>query len=635
MRTILLSITFLLSAILTAQTNNSSLDKTASGNGSNLTNEASLLQAIRGNWFRADAPNEWEYGIYEPVCIMQNRMFVTKGISKQGECIELTLQDKKNATITTLLFTPQPNGEYLIKANGGNEALYTKEGSTKPLMTTEPDFKEFIRKDTAYIQGYIDRYDPQIDNGNNIIFTGNNITDEAQPTLVNIEPDGSFECKLVLNHPIENELTIGNHYTPFYIEPGQTLSIYIDNEGNYDSTKFMGPSAALSQMYDKLRDWIRYPDELLSKIREDVDPNLFKKEVKAASIKCDQLGDSLIRTYTSSEKAVHLIKNKLVLAKACMLLDFIILRTYPTKDTANQILKAKEGNEYYDFLKYIPLNDQSLLTNQEYRQFINRFELMSPLREVQSDAYENKYFNPTANKNAPKISDRKQDKQTIDEVKSFLVKGDSVINQLSGQPNSFIWQTTLVRRLKYDFKAYNNPAKAKKHIDILNKYLTYPILIEETNRMFNTTYSKKADKTYQLPECKATEVFRNIIKSHSGKMLFVDFWGTSCGGCRKGIEETAQLRKEYKNHPEFQFIYITDERSSPKKAYDEYVAKNLEGEASYRINKSEYLLLRELFKFNGTPHYELIQKDGSVTVNPPTAWELEVYIKKRFEKSED
>ena len=113
MRTILLSITFLLSAILTAQTNNSSLDKTASDNSSSLTKEASLLQAIRGNWFRADAPNQWVYGIYEPVCIMQNRMFVTKGISKQGECIELTLQDKKNATITTLLFTPQPNGELL------------------------------------------------------------------------------------------------------------------------------------------------------------------------------------------------------------------------------------------------------------------------------------------------------------------------------------------------------------------------------------------------------------------------------------------------------------------------------------------------------------------------------------------
>lgn len=118
-------------------------------------------------------------------------------------------------------------------------------------------------------------------------------------------------------------------------------------------------------------------------------------------------------------------------------------------------------------------------------------------------------------------------------------------------------------------------------------------------------------------------------------MLFIDFWATSCGGCRQGIEATAQLRKDYKNHPEFQFIYITDDRSSPKKTYDEYVAKNLKGEVSYRISESEFEYLRELFKFNGIPHYELIQKDGSVTVNSPTAWELEEYILKHFKKSNE
>ena len=223
----------------------------------------------------------------------------------------------------------------------------------------------------------------------------------------------------------------------------------------------------------------------------------------------------------------------------------------------------------------------------------------------------------------------------LHKAKEYLTKGDSVISLLSGQDNSFLWQTTLVRRLQYDLKTYNTPSAAKKHINSLNKYLIYPILTAETNRIFDTIFSKKANKTYQLPEGKATEIFRNIIKAHSGKILFIDFWATSCGGCRMGIEATAQLRKDYKNHPEIQFIYITDERSSPRKTYDEYVAKNLEGEVSYRIGENEFEYLRELFKFNGIPHYELIQKDGSVTVNPPTAWELEEYVQKHFKKSEE
>lgn len=598
MRTILLGIALLLSGTLIAQTN------------------TSPPSSIRGNWFRTDIPNEWEYGIYDSVCILQNRIFTNKSINKQGDCIELTVQDKKSAKIETLRFTPQPNGDYLIQLNEAHGILYTKEGSTKPLMTSEADFKEFIRKDTAYIQGYIDRFDRGTHTYTNLIMMGNELTGEDCPTVVNINPDGSFECKLALNYPIENILSLGNHSIHFYIEPGQTLSIYMDDEGNYDSIRLMGPSAALSQMYDKLNGlFTAFPRELLSKVKEGRAPDLLKKELQVASAKCEQMSDSLAQIYAASEKAVHLIKNKLALEKGKMLLNFIAYRDMlAARDTSNQALKVKEGNDYYDFLKHIPLNDESLLVNWEYAMFINRFEFMNPLREVQRNAYENK-----------------RDKQILDEVEQYLTQGDSVISLLSGQANTFLWQTTLVRRLPLDLKGYSTPSGAKKHVNVLNKYLTYPILRNETKRIFDATFSKKADKTYQLPEGKATEIFRNIIKAHSGKILFIDFWATSCGGCRAGIEKTAQLRKDYKNHPEFQFIYITDERSSPKGTYDAYVAKNLEGEVSYRISDSEFKYLRELFKFNGIPHYELVEKDGSISKENVSARCIGTYLEKRFE----
>lgn len=618
MKTILLGIALLLSGTLTAQTNHSPSAKTDTH--FNLANEASLLQSIRGNWFRADIANQWEYGIYDSICILQNRIYTNKSIRKQDNCIELAVQDQKNAKIETLRFTPQPNGDYLIKLNGANELLYTKEGSTKPLMTTEADFNEFMCKDTAYLQGYIDRFDRKTYPDTSLILIGNELTGEDCPTVVKINPDGSFECKLVLDYPIENVLSLGNHSIPFYIEPGQTLTMYIDDEGSYDSIRLMGPSAALSQMYDKLTELLtKFPHELLSKVEEGHAPDLLKKELQVASAQCEQMCDALAQVYAASPKAVHLIKNKWALENARILFNVMAYRSvFAARDTANEALKVKEGNDYYDFLKQIPLNDESLLVDSKYREFINRFEFMNPLREVQSNAYENK-----------------RDRQILNETKKYLMKGDSVIAQLSDQANTFLWQTTLVRRLQFDLKTYSTPAGAKKHVDALNEYLTYPILKAETNRIFEATFSKKADQTYQLPEGKATEIFRNIIKAHSGKILFIDFWATSCGGCRAGIEETAPLRKEYKNHPEFQFIYITDERSSPKGTYDAYVAKNLEGEVSYRISESEFKYLRELFKFNGIPHYELIQKDGSVTVNSPTSWELSDYINNKMNKSSE
>ena len=43
--------------------------------------------------------------------------------------------------------------------------------------------------------------------------------------------------------------------------------------------------------------------------------------------------------------------------------------------------------------------------------------------------------------------------------------------------------------------------------------------------------------------------------------------------CRSGIEHTAGLRQQYKDHPDFQFIYITSDRESPEKTYNEYVER--------------------------------------------------------------
>ena len=126
------------------------------------------------------------------------------------------------------------------------------------------------------------------------------------------------------------------------------------------------------------------------------------------------------------------------------------------------------------------------------------------------------------------------------------------------------------------------------------------------------------------------DIFRNIIKAHAGKALFVDFWATFCGPCRGGIEHTAGLRQQYKDHPEFQFIYITSDRESPEKTYNEYVEKNLKGEACYRIPQADYNYLRQLFRFNGIPHYEWIEKDGTVLRNSPGTYNLEKYLKQRF-----
>lgn len=678
-----------------------------------------LLETIKGNWHRADISNNWEYGVYDSVTIAHNRIYTHEGIRKKGKNIELTIKNEKDGIQGILTFTPQKDGNYAIAMNNANKYLYTKQKSAIQACTAEKDFTQFFRKDTSYIQGYINGYDPRLGFETGLIYMANVITREDYPTVINIHPNGTFDAKLALNYPVENNLYLNDANIPFYIGPGQTLTLYINWEDilarnrardhNYPikSTVYMGPTAELSQMYAELQKLITYPYNKLSKAQKELTPNQFKEQIQEVYTQWDQRGDSLSRIY-NSDKATHLLKNKIAVEKGRTLLDFLMSRDYyAEQDTANQVLKVKADLSFYDFLKSFPLNDETILADSQSDIFTNRFEFMDPLREAiygkgieQSDSatitypsktlltflkengvtltpeqeairikedklvgktvkvplkeamkninivlplysankeliqeHEDKYIRKGPAVPEPEVSEEEQFQQFLTEEEQRRMKGDSLIQLLGGQPKSFLWQTSLLRNVKNKLGDYTRE-KAQAYIQNLNSYLTYPILVDEANCLLETLHPQNATANYQLPECKATTIFRNIIKAHQGKVLFVDFWATSCGPCRSGIEHTANLRKEYKNHPEFQFIYITSEEASPESAYNSYVEKNLQGEASYRVSENEFNYLRELFKFNGIPHYELVQKGGSIAVKSPGTYELERYLRERFNQSD-
>ena len=67
-----------------------------------------------------------------------------------------------------------------------------------------------------------------------------------------------------------------------------------------------------------------------------------------------------------------------------------------------------------------------------------------------------------------------------------------------------------------------------------------------------------------------------------------------------------------RNIPDFEFIFITGDKDSPKKDFDKYVAENLNGAEVYRIPQAEYNKLMELFKFSGIPQYEALDRNGNV-----------------------
>ena len=675
------------------------------------------LAAVKGNWFKTDGSGQWEYGIYDSITIMNNRIYTNESIRKKGKRIEMTVKDKQNGTIRTLLITPQKSGNCIIKTDQTNELSYTRQKAA--ISTIEPDngFQQFFRKDTACLQGYIDGYDPRLGFETGLVYLSNELTREDYPTVVQIDKDGSFTCKFV-HHPVEQSLTLNNDWIPFYIEPGQTLTMYIDWEAimarsrardHYfpiNNIAYMGPTAPFSYILSDFSKSIPYRYEDLSKSQKTLTPNQYKEHMRPIIAQWRDIADSVCRVYHPSLKAVCLIKNKVKLQTGNAFFDFAMSRDYYAKqDTANQALKVKEDDSYYDFLKEMPLDDKTILADEKADIFTNRFEFMAPLRKAYSDEVEGsveipftypekplltflkekgvklnaeqeairqkqeklagqeikitlaelqeddrktsalfkqeeklvKEYMDYINKQKPSQKEKSQqeeDRASIAMEQKYEEKKNAIIARLCNTPNPLLWQIAKVRHLTYDLQNIQTKTIAREYIDSLKQEFTAPFLVAETEQLFENAYPSEDAKSYQLPEGKATDIFRNIIKNHPGKVLFVDFWATSCGPCRSGIEATADLRKKYKDHPEFQFIYITGERESPAGAYKQYVEKHLKGEASYYVTGTEYNYLRQLFHFNGIPHYELVEKDGSISNEKLSSYSIGQYLKKRFGTSE-
>lgn len=59
---------------------------------------------------------------------MDNRIFTNENIRKKGKRVEITVKDKQNGDIRTLLVTPQKDGSCQIQVNGEKNQLYTRQG---------------------------------------------------------------------------------------------------------------------------------------------------------------------------------------------------------------------------------------------------------------------------------------------------------------------------------------------------------------------------------------------------------------------------------------------------------------------------------------------------------------------------
>ncbi|MFA9391769.1 MAG: TlpA family protein disulfide reductase [Prolixibacteraceae bacterium] len=440
----------------------------------------------------------------------------------------------------------------------------------------------------------------------------------------------------------------------------------------FNQIEFRGALATINQ------ELLAYPAEQpnyeeFRKKRGTMTPSDYKIDQKKELEKNLTVLEEYLKKNQLSAKTQKILYNGVIVTHANFLFDYAMNRDYyAQQDTTNEILKMPIPDSYYDFLQEIPLNDQSLMVVNEFSTFINRFEYCPSFRKAQMIAAKKSrpssmqpqktildYFNEqkieitNEEREFLTLANRKErskeDTEKLQEmteisklfgekykeqIESFvalyvtpmtsLLSGnkqietwkvkDSILIYELGLESNLAYELAKVRSLKYSYEFAGTRENASELWTFLKEGITRPYLLVTGERLLNEAYPEEKLAYTPIPDGIGADIFRKIVDPFKGKVLFVDFWATTCGPCIAGIKKMKSTREKYADNPDFEFIFITDERSSPEQNYTDFV-KEQELKNIYRLSKDDYNYLRQLFKFNGIPRYVVIDAKGDVIDN--------------------
>jgi len=476
------------------------------------------------------------------------------------------------------------------------------------LLTKE----QFFTRDSAKVVGYIKGYRPNLGFKTVNVDATNVLTRESRPLIAEIDSTGRFICTIPMNYPKKLTISFDKKFISLYLEPGQVLALSFDwddcvkTDGFRDIKDpaslllFRGPLAKLN--YDLMSFELEHIGFTHYWIEKTPKSEQYLVVMDSVLTLNDALVKKALKEGKISKKVIEIQKNESLLENGLYLIDYAIA-------------KNGEGvqvpSNYYNMLQRLPLNDPLSAISGWYAGFINRLE-----------------ENPVMQKGYRNIGSFK----SISELYMiFLNKKDSLLTSDLKLPSSFAYEVTKIRRLSSDIKSLGKN-EAYAYYAKMSEGIKNPFLQQEGLRVLRSQFGNEdtritdggismphiSDKPLpkwvplSLPKGKDADIFSKLIAPYKGKYLFVDFWGTSCGPCRWGIEEKKSTREKYKNNGVFEFVFITCPQWTPdKNAYEKY-AKEQGLEHSIIVSNDDFNYMQQLFRFTGVPHYLFIDPEGKI-----------------------
>ncbi|MFI3315788.1 MAG: hypothetical protein R3Y04_09040 [Rikenellaceae bacterium] len=200
-------------------------DINISGKESKYAIDSDLL----GNYHSTDGSAMWLLGLYPELAIYKDKFWEYKPNSSKGE---ITLQNRDdNSEVITLYYKSKKTGLMIGESPNSMQQLSRERifnnNYTIPAQQDRAWSQEgYITSGKAVIRGYFAEYSPKLGFSRGSVYVRNGYKHSDKTFLLKINPDGSFECELEIDHPTDVGLQFKNSFLPVFVSPGDTLIAY-------------------------------------------------------------------------------------------------------------------------------------------------------------------------------------------------------------------------------------------------------------------------------------------------------------------------------------------------------------------------------------------------------------------------
>jgi thiol-disulfide isomerase/thioredoxin len=378
--------------------------------------------------------------------------------------------------------------------------------------------------------------------------------------------DGKFSTTISIDNPTTKYIFIGNVLSKVYIMPGKSLVVNFDLSKEDGDFKYGGDLAVENVILDSLEQRILK--------RTDV----FSLPAQKASLLLDSTFTEYKR-YLDKTVSVNKVDPsfseciKAILDYQCAEEKLVCGLKEEIKDTT-----------YYSFTKGMTIENEKLLDCHVYKDFLYY------------------YLGYSTDNAVNKLDSAKR--QSKD---AYLAENLKLIEQFK---NVKVKEYCLFLSVYSDLE-YFGVKDFEKEYEYFKKHNSDTVYAQQIGKLYAKKMALAAGKIAPPFTCKDVNGKEVSLSDFKGKIVYLDFWATGCGPCRREYPYLVKLQSEYKDKDK-DIVFVSISIDKDYQEWKKYVIeKKIEGITLIKGLGCDYDVAKA-YQISGVPSFKLIDKEGRI-----------------------